>query len=43
MYKTGSEWPSDRRNIHALLHNNTVKLKHPTNQRLASRKTQALS
>ena len=43
MYKTGSEWPSDRRNIHALLHSNTVKLKHPTNQRLASRKTQALS
>ena len=26
-YKRGSEWPSDRRNIHALLHNNTLNLK----------------
>lgn len=43
LYKRGSEWPSDRRNIHALLHSNTVKLKNPTNQYLASRKNQALS
>ena len=43
MYKRGSKWSSDRRNIHALLHSNTVKLKNPTNQYLASGKNQALS
>ena len=40
MYKRGSELPSDRRDIHALLHSNMVKINNPTNQCLASRKNQ---
>jgi len=36
MYKRSSEWPSDRRNIHALLHTNAIKLKNLTNRCLAS-------